>query len=67
MDDNARTARSEKGGVAIKDNGILAAYVKDTLNDNEEVLLFFANNHDLARVNTFLSTPNGGESHTFNG
>ena len=27
----------------------------------------FANNHDLASVNTFFSTPKGGVSHTFNG
>ena len=50
-----------------KDSKILGAYGRDTLNDNGELLLSFANNHDLALVNTFFSTPKGGESHTFNG
>ena len=46
----------------------LGAYGRDTLNDNGELLLLsFANNHDLAIVNTFFSTPKGGVSHTFNG
>ena len=60
MDANVRTARNEKEGVASKDNNILSAYVRDILNDNEELLLFFANNHDLVLVNTFFSSPNGG-------
>ena len=67
MDANARTGRREKGGVGSKDNKILGAYGRDTLNDNGDLLLSFANNHDLAIVNTFLSTPKGGVSHTFNG
>ena len=32
-----------------------------------ELLLSFANDHDLAIVNTFFSTPKGGVSHTFIG
>ena len=67
MDANARTGRRKKRQVGSKDSKILGAYVRDTLNDNEELLLSFANNHDLAFVNTFLSTPKGGVSHTFNG
>ena len=67
MDGNARTGRREKGGVGSKDNKILGAYGRDTLNDNGDLLLSFANNHDLAIVNTFLNTPKGGVSHTFNG
>ena len=67
MDANVRTGRREKGGVGSKDNKILGAYGRDTLNDNGELLLSFANNHDLAIVNTFFSTPKGGVSHTFNG
>ena len=67
MDANARTWRREKGGVGSKDSKILGAYGRDTLNDNGELLLSFANNHDLALVNTFFSTPKGGVSHTFNG
>ena len=67
MDANARTGRREKGGEGSKDNKILGAYGRDTLNDNGELLLLsFDNNHDLAVVNTFFSTPKGGASHTFN-
>ena len=67
MDANARTGRREKGGVGSKDNKTLGAYGRNTLNDDEELLLSFANSDDLAVVNTFLSTPKGGVSHTFNG
>ena len=67
MDANARTGRREKGQVGSKDSKILGAYGRDTLNDNGELLLSFANNHDLALVNTFFSTPKGGVSHTCNG
>ena len=67
MDANARTGRREKGQVGSKDSKILGAYGRDTLNDNGELLLSFANNHDLALVNTLFSTPKGGVSHTFNG
>ena len=67
MDINARTGRREKGQAGSKDGKILGAYGRDTPNDNGELLLSFANNHDLALVNTFFSTPKGGVSHTFNG
>ena len=67
MDANARTGRREKGGVGSKDNKILGAYGRDTLDDNGELLLPFAKNRDLAIVNTFFSTPKGSVSHTFNG
>ena len=67
MDANARTGRREKGQVGSKDSKILGAYGRDTLNDNGELLLSFANNHDLALVNTFFSTSKGGVSYTFNG
>ena len=50
-----------------KDSRTLGAYGRDTLNDNGDLLLSFANSHDLALMNTFLSTPKGGVSHTFNG
>ena len=49
-----------------KDSKIIYAYGRITLNDNGELMLSFANNHDLALVNTFFSTPKGGVSHTFN-
>ena len=67
MDAKARTRRREKGQVGSKDSKIIGAYGLDTLNDNGELLLSFANNHDLALVNTFFSTPKGGVSHAFNG
>ena len=68
MDANARTERREKGQVGSKDSKFLAAYGRDTLNDNGELLMSFANNYDLALVNTLFSTPKGGASHsTFNG
>ena len=67
MGANARTGRRGKGQVGSKDSKILGAYGRDTLNDNGELLLSFANNHDLALVNTFFTTPKGGVSHTFNG
>ena len=43
-DANARTGRREKGQVGRKDNKIICAYGRDTLNDNGELLLSFANN-----------------------
>ena len=54
MDANARTRRRERGQVGSKDSKILGAYGRDTLNDSGELLLFFANNHDLALVNTLI-------------
>ena len=66
MDANARTGRREKGGVGSKDNKVFGAYGPDTLKDNGELLLSFANNHDVAIVNTFFSTPKGELSHTLN-
>ena len=65
-DANARTGRREKGEVGSKDIEILGVYGRDALY-NRELLLSFVNNHDLALVNTFLSTPKGGVLHAFNG
>ena len=67
MDANACAESREKGQVGSKDSKISGAYGRDTLNDNGELLLSFANNHDLALVNTFFSPPKSGVSHTFNG
>ena len=53
IDANVRTGRREKEQVGSKDNKVLGAYGRDTLNDNGELLLSFANSHDLALVNTF--------------
>ena len=54
FDAKARTRRREKGMMGNKDNRIVGAYGRHTLNDNGELLLSFANNHDLALVNTFF-------------
>ena len=62
MDVNARTGRRKKRQMGSKDRKILGAYGRDILNDNGELLLSFANNHDLALVNTSFSTPKGGVS-----
>ena len=63
MDANARTGRRKKRGGGSKDSRILVAYGRDTLNDNGgPLLLSSANNHDLALVNMFFSTPKGGVS-----
>ena len=67
MDANARTGRRENGQVGSKGSKHIETYGRDILNDNGELLLSFANNHDLALVNTFFSTPKGGVSYTFNG
>ena len=67
MDASARTGRRETGGVKSKENKIIGAYSQDTLNDNVELLLSFASNHDLALVNTFFSTSKGGVSYAFDG
>ena len=67
MDANARTGKRREGGVGSKDNEVLGAYGRDTLNDNGERLLTFAANHGLALVNTFFSTRKSGTSRTFNG
>ena len=47
--------------------GIPGAYGGDTLNGKGELLLSFANNHNLATVNTFFCISKDGISHTFNG
>ena len=53
---NAHTGKRGEGGVGSKDNEVLDAYGRDTLNDNGERVLTFAANHGLALVNTFFST-----------
>ena len=66
-DSNPSTRRSEKGGVGSKDKNIGGTYGRHTLDDNGELLLSFANNHDLVLANTTFSILKGGVSHTFNG
>ena len=60
MDANHRTGRREIGQVGCTGRIILDAYSRDTLNDNGELLLSFANNPDLALVNMLFSTSKGG-------
>ena len=67
MDANARVERREKGQVGNKESKVIGACGRDTLNHNGDLLLSFANNHDLAFVDKFFSTPKSGVSHTFNG
>ena len=69
MHANACTGRRVTGGGTLrsKDYKVLGAYGRDVLNDNGELLLPFATNHDLALVNKFFSTLKGGVSHDFNG
>ena len=67
MDANAHAERREKGGVGSKNSKFLGAYGRDALHGNGELLLSFANNHNLAIVNTFFCTLKDGISHTFNG
>ena len=50
----------EKGGMGSKDDKVRGPYGRDILNDNGELLLSFASNHDLALASTFISTPKGG-------
>ena len=57
MDTYARMGRREKGQVGSKDNNIFGDhYGRGTLYVNGELLLSFANNHDLALGITFFST-----------
>ena len=48
MDANARTERREKGRVGSKHNNFFGANGRDTLNGKGELLLSFANSHNLA-------------------
>ena len=57
MDANARTGRRGSGKTGNEHCVALGTYGRDTRNDNGELLLSFASNHDLALVNTFFSTP----------
>ena len=63
----ARKERRGKGRVESNDTKQFGGHGQDTLNGHGVPLLSFANNHDLALVNTFFSKPKGGVSHTCNG
>ena len=66
MSANICTGRREKRGVGRKGITFLDTYGRDTLNDNGQLLLSFANRHSLPLVTTLFSTPKGGLPHTFN-
>ena len=60
MDANGRTERRDTTEVGSKNKNIIDAYGRNALNGNEELLLPFANNPDLALVFTSVMTPKGG-------
>ena len=63
-DANARTGkRGEGGGEA--DSKVLDANGRDKLNENGKLLLGFAEENNLALLNTFVCTPKSGVSYTF--
>ena len=66
MDANARTGDKVEGE-KTKDDGVLGAYGRDELKDNNKRLLNFATNNEHAVTNMFFSTRKGGISHTYNG
>ena len=67
MDANARTGEKIEGE-RTEDDGVLGAYGRDELNNNNgKSLLNFATDNNLAVTNTFFSTRKGGISHTYNG
>ena len=69
MDANARTGRGEEGRVGSKDSKTIDAYGRAILNDDGELLLSFANNHNLVLVNTHPRAANHtlstGEAKTY--
>ena len=66
MGANARTGEKREGE-RTEDDGVLGAYGRDELNNNDKRLLNFATDNKLAVTNTFFSTRKGGISHTYNG
>ena len=67
MDANARTGEKIKGE-RTEDDGVLGAYGRAELNDNDKRFLNFATDNNLAVTNVlFFSTCKGGISHTYNG
>ena len=67
MDANARTGEKKKGE-RTEDDGVLGAYGRAELNDNDKRFLNFATDNNLAVTHVlFFSTRKGGISHTYNG
>ena len=67
MDANASTGRRDKRGVRRKDKKLSVSTTKIVSTTSENYCCLSRNNHDLAYVNTFFSTPKGGVPQTFNG
>ena len=63
-DANARTGKRGEGG-GETDSKVLCAYGRDKLNENDKLLLGFAEGNKLALLNTFFCTPKSGVSYTF--
>ena len=67
IDANARLERRGRVKLESEECKVLAAYGRDTLNDNGDRLLSFPANRVLALSNTFFSAAKNATSHTFNG
>ena len=63
-DANARTEKRGDGG-GEADNKVLGVYGQDKLNENDKLLLSFAEDHKLALLITFFCTPKSDVSYTF--
>ena len=63
-DANTRSGRRGEGG-GEADNKMLDAYGRDVLNENGKLLLGFAENNELALLNTCFCIPKSGVSYTF--
>ena len=65
-DAKARTGRRGEGG-GEADTKVLGAYGRDNFNENGKLLLGFAEDYNLALLNTFFCIPKSGASYTFQG
>ena len=63
-DANARTGKRGEGG-GETDSKVLGAHGRDVFNENDKLLLGFAEDNRLALLNTFFCTPKRGVSYTF--
>ena len=63
-DANARTEKRDDGG-GEADNKVLGVYGQDKLNENDKLLLGFAEDNKLALLITFFCTPKSDVSYTF--
>ena len=63
-DANARTGKRGEGG-GETDSKVLSVCGRNKLNENDKLLLGFAEDNKLALLNTFFCTPKSGVSYTF--